>query len=143
MEISGMGNFAMTIWNSTCNLFFSTWSSLFCYSLKLNFICYINILFTFDYSLWDGEDIRFCGQKQTLIALTFADVRYISCFYIGISDWGFGISDWRFEISDWGFDISEWGFGISESGFDISNGERKSMENQNCWHSIIDALYSE
>jgi hypothetical protein len=28
----------------------------------------------------------FCGQKQTLIALTFADVRYISCFYIGISD---------------------------------------------------------
>ena len=41
-------------------------SSLFCYSLKLNFICYLNRFFTFDYSLWDEGDIRFCGQKQTL-----------------------------------------------------------------------------
>jgi hypothetical protein len=39
----------------------------FCYSLKLNFICYRNRFFTYDYSLWDGEDIRFCGQKQILI----------------------------------------------------------------------------
>jgi hypothetical protein len=37
--------------------------------LKLNFICYLNIFFTFDYSLWDGGDIRFCGQKQTLIVV--------------------------------------------------------------------------
>jgi hypothetical protein len=34
--------------------------------LKLNFICYPNRFFTYDYSLWDGGDIRFCGQKQTL-----------------------------------------------------------------------------
>ena len=35
--------------------------------MKLNFICYPNRFFTYDYSLWDGGDIRFCGQKQTLI----------------------------------------------------------------------------
>jgi hypothetical protein len=68
----------MTIWNSTCNPCFSTFdqfffvfhglkTSFFCYSLKFNFICYPNRFFTYDYSLWDGEDIRFCGQKQTLI----------------------------------------------------------------------------
>jgi hypothetical protein len=42
-------------------------TGFFCYSLKLNFICYPNRFFTYDYSLWDGGDIRFCGQKQTLI----------------------------------------------------------------------------
>jgi hypothetical protein len=73
-----MGNFAMTIWNSTCNPCFSTFDQIFfvfhglktiffCYSLKLNFICYPNRFFTYDYSLWDGGDLRFCGQKQTLI----------------------------------------------------------------------------
>jgi hypothetical protein len=73
-----MWNFAMTIWNSTCNPCFSTFdqfffvfhglkTSFFCYSLKFNFICYPNRFFTYDYSLWDGGDIRFCGQKQTLI----------------------------------------------------------------------------
>ena len=71
-----MGNFAMTIWNSTCNPCFSTFdqfffvfhelkTGFFCYSLKLNFICYPNKFFTYDYSLWDGGDISFCGQKQT------------------------------------------------------------------------------
>jgi hypothetical protein len=74
-----MWNFAMTIWNSTCNPCFSTFdqfffvfhglkTSFFCYSLKFNFICYPNRFFTYDYSLWDGEDIRFCGQKQTVMA---------------------------------------------------------------------------
>jgi hypothetical protein len=24
---------------------------------------------TYDYSLWDGGDIHFCGQKQTLIGI--------------------------------------------------------------------------
>jgi hypothetical protein len=28
---------------------------------------YTSRFFTYDYSLWDGGDIRFCGQKQTLI----------------------------------------------------------------------------
>jgi hypothetical protein len=76
-QFSGMGNFAMTIWNSMCNPCFSTFdqfffvfnglkTGFFCYSMKLNFICYPNIFFTYDYSLWDGGDIRFCGQKQTL-----------------------------------------------------------------------------
>ena len=70
----------MTIWNSTCNPCFSTFdqfcfvfhglkTGFFCYSLKLNFICYPNRFFTYDYSLWDGGDIRFCGQKQTLISV--------------------------------------------------------------------------
>jgi hypothetical protein len=58
-------NFAMTIWNSTCNPCFSTFDQIFFvfhglktvfffgYSLKLKFICYLNRFFTFDYSLWD------------------------------------------------------------------------------------------
>jgi hypothetical protein len=81
-QFYGMGNFAMTIWNSTCNPCFSTFdqifivfhelkTGLFCYSLKLNFICFPNRFFTYDYSLWDGGDIRFCGQKQTLILYVF------------------------------------------------------------------------
>jgi hypothetical protein len=52
-----------TIWNSTCNPCFSTFdqiffyvswitNSFFCYPLKLNFICYLNRFFTFDYSLY-------------------------------------------------------------------------------------------
>ena len=72
----------MTIWNSTCNPCFSTFDQIFfvfhglktgffCYSLKINFICYPNRFFTYDYSLWDGGDIRFCGQKQTLIIYKF------------------------------------------------------------------------
>ena len=77
----------MTMWKSTCNPCFSTFEQIFfcvswikklgffCYSLKLNFICYLNRFFTFDYSLWDGGDIRFCGQKQTLILI---------CYYICI-----------------------------------------------------------
>ena len=70
----------MTVWNSTCNPCFSTFDQIvfvfhglktgfFCYSLKLNFICYPNRFFTYDYSLLDRGDIRFCGQKQTLIKL--------------------------------------------------------------------------
>ena len=73
-QFSGMRNFAMTIWNSTCStfdqiffLFHGLKTFFFCYSLKLNFICYPNRFFTYDYSLWDGGDIRFCGKKQTLI----------------------------------------------------------------------------
>ena len=50
---------------------------LFCYSLKLNFICYPNRFFTYD-SLWDGGDIRFCGQKQTLIIIDFIDSDNVS-----------------------------------------------------------------
>ena len=72
----------MTIWNSTCNPCFSTFDQIFfvfhglktgffCYSLKLNFICYPNRFFIYDYSLWDGGDIHFCGQKQTLIHFDF------------------------------------------------------------------------
>jgi hypothetical protein len=37
---------------------------VFCYSLKLNFICYPNIFFTYDYSLWDG------GRHTSLRAKT-------------------------------------------------------------------------
>ena len=73
----------MTIWNSTCNPYFSTFyqiffvfhglkTGFFCYSLKLNFICYPNRFFIYDYSLWDGGDIRFCGQKQTLITSRYS-----------------------------------------------------------------------
>jgi hypothetical protein len=51
-QFSGMGNFAMTIWNSTCNPCFSTFDQLFfvfhglktffvCYSLKLNLVASI------------------------------------------------------------------------------------------------------
>jgi hypothetical protein len=35
----------------------------FFYSLKLNFICYLNIFFTFDYSLWDRERHTFLRAK--------------------------------------------------------------------------------
>ena len=50
----------MTIRNSTCNPCFSTFDQFFFvfHGLKtvfeLNFICYLNKFFTFDYSLWDG-----------------------------------------------------------------------------------------
>jgi hypothetical protein len=73
------GNMHNYIW-CTCNPCFGTFdiqkivfhglkTGFFCYSLKLNFICYPNKLFTYDYSLWDGGDIRFCGEKQTLIII--------------------------------------------------------------------------
>jgi hypothetical protein len=69
-----MGNFAMAIWNSTCNPCFSTFdqflfvfhglkTGFFCYSLKLNFICYPNRFFTYDYSLWDGGRHTFVRVK--------------------------------------------------------------------------------
>ena len=64
----------MTIWNSTCNPCFSTFDQFlfvfhgletvcFCYSLKLNFICYLNILFTIDYSFWEGGRHTFFRAK--------------------------------------------------------------------------------
>ena len=37
--------------------------TVFFYSLKLNFICYLNRLFTFDYSLWDGGRHTFLPAK--------------------------------------------------------------------------------
>ena len=66
--------FAMAIWNSTCNPCFSTFDQFFfvfhglktvffCYSLKLNFICYPNRFFTYDYSLWDGGRHTFLRAK--------------------------------------------------------------------------------
>ena len=70
-----MGNFAMTIWNSTWNPCFSTFEQIFVvfhglktgfffgYSLKLNFICYLNIFFTFEYSLWDRWRHTFLRAK--------------------------------------------------------------------------------
>ena len=75
-QFFGMGNFSMTIWNSTCNPCFCTFdqfffvfhglkTGFFCYSLKLNFICYQNRFFTFDYSLWDGgEKYVFVGKNK-------------------------------------------------------------------------------
>ena len=75
----------MTIWNSTCSPCFSTFEQIvfvfhglktfFFYSLKLNFICYLNRFFTFDYSLWDGGggggggDIRFYGSTLTKLLM--------------------------------------------------------------------------
>jgi hypothetical protein len=41
------------------------WSSKINGLVMKNF--FRNRFFTYDYSLWDGGDIRFCGQKQTLI----------------------------------------------------------------------------
>ena len=77
----------MTIWNSTCNPCFSTFdkknyaswiknSFFFFYSLKLNFICYRNRFFTFDYSLWDGGRHTFLRAK-TNFNLNFKLVRII------------------------------------------------------------------
>ena len=60
----------------SCNPCFSTFDQillvfhglktvLFCYSLKLNFICYLNRFFTFDYSVWDGgETYVFAGKSK-------------------------------------------------------------------------------
>jgi hypothetical protein len=82
-QFSGMGNFAIAIWNSTCNPCFSTFdhfffvfhglkTGFFCYSLKLNlFVTQIDFLpMTVSGT---GGDIRFCGQKQTLILLKSMD----------------------------------------------------------------------
>jgi hypothetical protein len=38
-------------------------TGFFCYSLKLNFICYPNRFFTYDYSLWDGGRHTFLRAK--------------------------------------------------------------------------------
>jgi hypothetical protein len=38
-------------------------TGFFCYSLKLNCICYLNRLFTFDYSLWNGGRHTFLRAK--------------------------------------------------------------------------------
>ena len=75
-------NFAMTIWSSTCNPCFSTFDQIFfvfhglktgCffYSLKLNFICYLNNFFTFDYSLWDGGSHTFLWAKTNFKSTSF------------------------------------------------------------------------
>ena len=69
----------MTIWNSTCNpcstfdqfiFVFHGLKSCFCYSLKLNFICYLNRFIPLTTVCGTGGDIHFCGQKQTLILVT-------------------------------------------------------------------------
>jgi hypothetical protein len=39
-------------------------NSFFGYSLKLNFICYLNRFFTFDYSLWDRGRHTFLRAKR-------------------------------------------------------------------------------
>jgi hypothetical protein len=41
----------------------STKNIFFYYSLKLNFICYLNRFFTFDYSLWDEGRHTFLRAK--------------------------------------------------------------------------------
>jgi hypothetical protein len=72
----------MTIWNSTCNPCFSTFDQIcfvfhglktgfFFYSLKLNFICYPNGFFTYDYSLWDGGRHMFLQAKTNFKLLFF------------------------------------------------------------------------
>ena len=64
----------MTIWNSTCIPCFSTFDQFclcfmdqkqvfFCYSLKLDFICYPNICFTYGYNLWVGGRHTFLRAK--------------------------------------------------------------------------------
>ena len=79
-----MGNFAMTIWNSTCNPCFSTFDQIFvlfhglktgffCYSLKLDFICYPNRFFTHDYSLWDGWRHTFLWTKTNFNYICFSE----------------------------------------------------------------------
>jgi hypothetical protein len=42
-------------------------SKFFCYSLKLNFICYLNRFLTFDYSLWDEGRHSFLRAKTNFI----------------------------------------------------------------------------
>ena len=55
----------MTIWNSTCNPCFSTFDQFFFvfHGLKTGFF----LLFIEAILFGMGGDIRFCGQKQTLI----------------------------------------------------------------------------
>ena len=57
--------------------------TFFFYSLKLNFICYLNRFFTFDYSLWDGGRHTFWQAKtnfnlQTLLPTAPSYEVYIS-----------------------------------------------------------------
>ena len=79
----------MTIWNSTCNPCFSTFdqiffcvswikNSFFCYSLKLNFFCYLNRFFTFDYSLMDGGRHTFLRAKTNFNY----NGRWVNCVHI-------------------------------------------------------------
>ena len=84
-----MGNFAMTIWNSTCTPCFSTFdqfffvfhglkTGFFCYSLKLSFICYSNRFITYDYSLWDGGRHTFLRAKTNF---NF-DIKFVCLFIL-------------------------------------------------------------
>ena len=87
-QFSGMGNFAMTVWNSTYNPCFSTFdqfffvfhglkTGFFCYSLKLNFICYLIIFFTFNYSLWDGGRHTFLWAKTNFNYFCFCQRKHV------------------------------------------------------------------
>jgi hypothetical protein len=69
-------------------------ASGFVYSLKLNFICYLNRFFTFDYSLWDGGRHTFlwaktCGQKQTLIK---TEVPLPLAFKVTLANFGYPVN---------------------------------------------------
>jgi hypothetical protein len=88
------------IWNSTCNPCFSTFdqfffvfhglkTSFFCYSLKFNFICYLNRSFTFDYSLWDGGRHTFLRAKTNF---NFILNLILNIFFIYIIN---TITNWR------------------------------------------------
>ena len=69
-------------------------TGFFCYSLKLNFICYLNRFFTFDYSLWDGGRHTFLRAKTNFNLFCFSSscVYYVDSFSIlSIFDCPFGI----------------------------------------------------
>ena len=63
-------------WLATWLLHLWCFLNFFFYSLKLNFICYLNRFFTFDYSLWDGGRHTFLRAKQTLIVHVFEVVSF-------------------------------------------------------------------
>ena len=84
----------MTMWKSTCNPCFSTFEQIFfcvswikklgffCYSLKLNFICYLNRFFTFDYSLWDRGRHTFLRAKTNFNFKHFCLLREIFVIFM-------------------------------------------------------------
>jgi hypothetical protein len=89
----------MTIWNSTCNPCFSTFDQnyfvfhglktiFFCYSLKLNFICYLKRFFTFDYSLWDGGRHTFLREKTNFNSIRFWNCSNSVIFFVFLLDVG-------------------------------------------------------
>ena len=62
-------------WLATWLLHLWCFLNFFCYSLKLNFICYLNRFFTFDYSLWDGGRHTFYRAKTNFNwYMTLADI---------------------------------------------------------------------